>query len=836
MSQNYPSIGLLAVLKLSGFEKEQQKYTRLVRDMEKATKQAADTMNKDMRQGAAQAQNALAGLSRATDADIRKINELVGQGYSLAEAMAAVQKDTSGAAGTVTILGKTFSVAAVAAATLTLAIGAGLKAVQQSLRDYTAYAEAVRVLHYQTGLLAEEASGWTVVAQAAGISSATFERSLTSLLGKAEELQADLKAGRENTSDFGRAVDILGLRLSNADGTLRSTDELLAAINARFQALGPGATSASLATDLFGYSGRALLPLLVDQNRSLQDWIIYASEVGATIDSADLPSYEAWRTATLELTLAGQGLGNELAQSLIPTLTSLATWTTNTMRSWRELNAEWGKAHGAWLGLDTALEAELERARAAGDTERVRQLERLSGIQSEVTRSEAELAQQRFEAGQAAARAAYEERQLAKEREKTLDQLADLREKLGEQLLDLERSYSQRLEDVERQRGRDELTRALQLHWRLIDLQQDATDARLDAVRAAAEKAADAERDTWRALMDAEQDAREDREDAERDHMERLADIRQDYLDTVQEAARKNDAVAVARAMREQAREQRDEQKRYTEEQGDLARNLDRERAEIQEDAAERASDQAANLARTLRNLEDAHTDRLAELALQGDRERTLRQIAEANQEADLILSFQRQEAEALLSYGRQRTDLGENLGLVGAEIDRAIRNWGTNAALVAGEEATKIAKAVAVAWTSEINRYAFTLPYSPTSPEILQYKYLLPQPQAERPPIVVAQPNALGEWSIPGHPMIQMAEGGIVHATSPTTVMFGEAGPETGYFVPGGASSLSVHHTFGGMAHEFLGLPGGLNTQQMEQIAYEAITKVAKDIVMART
>ena len=99
-----------------------------------------------------------------------------------------------------------------------------------------------------------------------------------------------------------------------------------------------------------------------------------------------------------------------------------------------------------------------------------------------------------------------------------------------------------------------------------------------------------------------------------------------------------------------------------------------------------------------------------------------------------------------------------------------------------------------------------------------------------------MAQPGAGGVWQVPGQPMISMAEGGVIHASSPTQVMMGDAGPETGIFMPGrGGSAMSVNHNFGPLGVDFGGLPAGMNTQQVQAIVYEVVTQLAERVNIGR-
>ncbi|MBU0791763.1 MAG: hypothetical protein KKC55_15035, partial [Gammaproteobacteria bacterium] len=195
----------------------------------------------------------------------------------------------------------------------------------------------------------------------------------------------------------------------------------------------------------------------------------------------------------------------------------------------------------------------------------------------------------------------------------------------------------------------------------------------------------------------------------------------------------------------------------------------------------------------------------------------------------DLALAREAQRDEARHQYGLDRDELAEELNLTGAQLEDAYAAWILQAQLAAA----KAAAAIASAWQSEISRYQQYLPYGP-SPEVERYRQY--QTTTPRPPILVAQQGALGQWSIPGSPMFQMAEGGVIHATSPTTVMMGEGGPETGYFVPGGAGGGLFEHRFGGrVGVDFGGLPAGLNTQQVQGIVNETVIKLVKSVKIPR-
>jgi len=458
--------------------------------------------------------------------------------------------------------------------------------------------------------------------------------------------------------------------------------------------------------------------------------------------------------------------------------------------------------------------------------------------------------------------------------------LDDLRAELNKRMDAIDTDFAKRWDDILVKRQRDASERALREGWQLADMARDVEQRRLDVIRDYAEREQEQRRDIQKKIRDLEEDARERREKLERDHQERLTKIQLDYQDTVQEAARQNDAVAVARAMRERARELRDEQRRYDNDRQELEDSLKKKRDDINEDRRERENDQERELARALARIDenykrqlasleeqkqrerqlreiaygyeladfnaakaeqqqaakDWYDEQIAEMQLAHDRENILREIQYAREKEDFDRSRRRQVDDARYWYAQERDELAEHIDLTGAQLEDAYRDWAEAAADAAGKAAKEIASSVA----TEISRYQ---QYQRESPEIDRYQQYDDRrgtsltTRRTPPPIIVAERDPMGEWRVPGYPSISMAEGGVIQASSPTTVVMGDAGPETGVFLPGGGqSSMNVNHNFGRLGVDFGGLPGGMNTQQAQALVYSVITQLAKGIQVPRT
>lgn len=961
----FPQIGLRAVLEISGFRKNYSQYQTMMRDMDRTTKQTAQKITQTTKAWGASVvksftdfakhssivkdayqnlspqaaiiqiqdmEKAFRGLGTSAQVNVSIFDMLANAGVGFGDAMRvaagqiqfsttaftdlmdrgvgveeAFQRAASGA-GTfgqsVTLLGRQFSIAAVQGAVLVAGLRALVGLVRESVESYSELAEATRRLHHQTGLLTQEASGWILAVQQTGVSTATSARAMTSFLGKVGDMRREMLSGEESTNDFALAIRTLGITITDSQGNLKSTEQLLGDVNRAFQNLGPGIVSAQLATDLFGYSGRFLLPILTDQERSLADLEQNAQDLGAALSSLDRKDYEAFRRANIDLQLAIQGVKNQVSRAWIPALTSVKEKVVDVIKVLQALDS-------ALRAGQSVIEAVIGRTVKLADAwgYLIDQFRRGMGWETEVSRAQEEQAQATHAAAQAAILQAAAEQERQRALQKTLESLRELQQELSTRLLDIDRDATRHWEDIFVTRMRDAFDRALQLAWRLDDLRAElnkrlddieadfaerwddilvkrqreaieramreawkledmaraAEQRRLDVLRDYAEREAEQRRDVQKRIEDLEEDTRERREKLERDHQERLLDIELDYQDTVQEAARQNDAVAVARAMRERARELRDEQRRFSNEQRDLEDSLKKKREQIEEDRREREEDHKRELERALRRIEENHQRQLDQVDRQKARERQLRELhyrwelddfnkARAKQQQaaqdwydeqidDLVkaqerenvlraIQWQRQDedfernrarqlADAQQWYARERDELADHIDMTGDQLEQAYKDWQRDAA----EAAATAAKAIVKAWASEIERYKHYLPKTKDKAKDRRIppKGREPAPPRRKPPIRRSKLVG-GVW-------VPMAKGGVIHASQPTGVVMGEAGPETGIFLPGGPRSLSVDHSFGRLGVDFGGLPGGMNTQQVEAIVFAVVTQLAKNV-----
>lgn len=156
---------------------------------------------------------------------------------------------------------------------------------------------------------------------AAKLSDVTLE-SLTGGLQKLSKSMADSLITK--TSTAATAFKALSIELKNADGSLRSSDQVLADVADRFSRMEDGATKTSLAMMIFGKSGAELIPLLNEGADGLKRWADESDRTGNTISTKTAKAAEKFNDTLTRLSEIMKGVINQMMEAVLPTLQGLA--------------------------------------------------------------------------------------------------------------------------------------------------------------------------------------------------------------------------------------------------------------------------------------------------------------------------------------------------------------------------------------------------------------------------------------------------------------------------------------------------------------------------------
>jgi hypothetical protein len=232
-------------------------------------------------------------------------------------------------------------------AALGASIGVGLKVIGGLVKESIDAADATAKMAQSLGTTTESLSQLTYAADLSGVSQETLATSM----GKLARQAADAAAGNKAA---GEVFAAMGLQVTDANGALKSTDQLLADVADKFASYEDGAAKTALAQELFGKSGAQLIPLLNAGASGIQDLKDEADRLGITLSGPAGKAAEQFNDNIARLNYAKQGLGRQIAQQLLPTLSSL---TTQLFASAKETDAFARAATVAATGVKLLLSA-----------------------------------------------------------------------------------------------------------------------------------------------------------------------------------------------------------------------------------------------------------------------------------------------------------------------------------------------------------------------------------------------------------------------------------------------------------------------------------------------
>lgn len=207
--------------------------------------------------------------------------------------------------------------AAVVAAGAALAVM--VKQSINSMDDLTKLAQSV-------GTTTEDLSALAYAADLSGVSQDNLGTALTRLTKNASD-------AAQGIGEAQKGFNALGISVKDAEGNLKSSDQLLQEVAGKFAQFEDGANKTALAVNLFGKSGADLIPLLNAGAEGIQDMKDEAEELGLTFDQKTGKAAEAFNDNLTRLDAVKKGLFNRIAAQLLPSLVSLTDRFFDTAKS-----------------------------------------------------------------------------------------------------------------------------------------------------------------------------------------------------------------------------------------------------------------------------------------------------------------------------------------------------------------------------------------------------------------------------------------------------------------------------------------------------------------------
>lgn len=168
----------------------------------------------------------------------------------------------------------------------------------------------------RAGTSVEEFSRLGYAASQSGSSIEGMDAALKGLANTAAEAQKGSKSAQA-------AFDAIGISAEGADGALKDTSQLLVEIADKFSQYQDGAAKSALAQELFGKSGRELIPLLNKGAEGIAELKARADELGITVSTQTAVAANELTDQLATLGAVTRGVVGKALAEVVPLLSAL---------------------------------------------------------------------------------------------------------------------------------------------------------------------------------------------------------------------------------------------------------------------------------------------------------------------------------------------------------------------------------------------------------------------------------------------------------------------------------------------------------------------------------
>lgn len=204
-------------------------------------------------------------------------------------------KEVSGESKKTTSSLETFASGAKKTAIVLGGIGVGLTAFAKSATDYTVnLVKESKTLSRQTGMNIEDSSRLLYATQRFGLSA----EQATQMFGfLSKQISETAKATNPAATALGR----LGVQVLDNNGKVRSFNDILLETADKFAGMKDGSQKTALAMQLFGRSGKDMLPILNLGSKGIKELQKKADELGLTLNSKTVAAVYKYIQSTKDL-------------------------------------------------------------------------------------------------------------------------------------------------------------------------------------------------------------------------------------------------------------------------------------------------------------------------------------------------------------------------------------------------------------------------------------------------------------------------------------------------------------------------------------------------------
>ena len=172
----------------------------------------------------------------------------------------------------------------------------------------------------KVGVSVESLSG---LAHAATLSGVAFEDLTGGLAKLAKNMQLAVFTPSSPTA---AAFKALGIQVTDAQGHLRGTEDVLDDVAEKFSHMEDGAGKTALAMNLFGRSGKELIPFLNEGREGLAEMKAEAERLGISMSTEQAKAAEKYKDDMERVDETLKGLKIRVANEVLPALDRMAEW------------------------------------------------------------------------------------------------------------------------------------------------------------------------------------------------------------------------------------------------------------------------------------------------------------------------------------------------------------------------------------------------------------------------------------------------------------------------------------------------------------------------------
>lgn len=215
------------------------------------------------------------------------------------------------------------AIAAAAAAVSAAAIAAG-KALIQMTREGAEYADSVLTESQVTGIATDKLQEYMYAAELVDVSVETLTGSM------AKNIKS-MKSAADGSSAYANAYEQLGVSVTNADGSLRDSNEVYWELIDALGTVENETERDALAMQLLGRSAQDLNPLIIAGSERMAELGEEARNAGYVLSGDLLEAYGAYDDAVQRFNNGTKAAKNALGTILLPILTELSNEGVNLL-------------------------------------------------------------------------------------------------------------------------------------------------------------------------------------------------------------------------------------------------------------------------------------------------------------------------------------------------------------------------------------------------------------------------------------------------------------------------------------------------------------------------